>query len=81
MRWIEDDNPDGSVFWIYGPAGAGKSAIAQTLAELIQASGGSYGGSFFFSRGKVGREPTTYLQPLPTNSHSTTQASENISTR
>jgi ABC-type glutathione transport system ATPase component len=61
MQWIEDDYPDSSVFWIYGPAGAGKSAIAQTLAELIQASGRSYGGSFFFSRGKIGRDQAHHL--------------------
>jgi NACHT domain len=61
MRWIEDDNPDSSVFWIYGPAGAGKSAIVQTLAELIQASGRCYGGSFFFSRGKIGRDQAHHL--------------------
>ena len=56
MRWIEDDDPGSSVFWIYGPVGAGKPAIAQTLAELIQASGRSHGGSSFFSRGKIRRD-------------------------
>jgi len=50
----EDDDPGSSVFWIYRP-GAGKPAIAQTSAELIQASGRSYGGSPFSSRGKIRR--------------------------
>ncbi|PPQ87794.1 hypothetical protein CVT25_008838 [Psilocybe cyanescens] len=35
--------------WLYGPAGAGKSAIAQTFAELCAAENGLLA-SFFFSR-------------------------------
>ncbi|KAJ7245800.1 hypothetical protein C8J57DRAFT_1190786 [Mycena rebaudengoi] len=38
------------VLWLYGPAGAGKSAIMRTLAERL-ASSGQLGGSFFFKRG------------------------------
>ena len=60
MRWIEEDDFSSSVFWMYGPAGAGKSAIAQTLAELIRASGRN-GASFFFSRGKIGRDQAHHL--------------------
>ncbi|KAF8881833.1 hypothetical protein CPB84DRAFT_1827978 [Gymnopilus junonius] len=37
------------VMWLYGPAGAGKSAIAQTISELCK-EGGSLLASFFFSR-------------------------------
>ncbi|PPQ88809.1 hypothetical protein CVT25_010460, partial [Psilocybe cyanescens] len=40
---------DNFVLWLYGPAGAGKSAIAQTLAELCAAKNGLLA-SFFFSR-------------------------------
>ncbi|KAJ7245761.1 hypothetical protein C8J57DRAFT_1190748 [Mycena rebaudengoi] len=38
------------VLWLYGPAGAGKSAIMRTLAERL-AECGQLGGSFFFKRG------------------------------
>ncbi|KAJ7248311.1 NACHT domain-containing protein [Mycena rebaudengoi] len=37
------------VLWLYGPAGAGKSAIMRTLAERL-ADSGQLGGSFFFKR-------------------------------
>ncbi|PPQ94100.1 hypothetical protein CVT25_009251, partial [Psilocybe cyanescens] len=40
---------DNLVLWLYGPAGAGKSAIAQTLAELCAAKNCLLA-SFFFSR-------------------------------
>ncbi|KIK62624.1 hypothetical protein GYMLUDRAFT_991642, partial [Collybiopsis luxurians FD-317 M1] len=43
----EQDNP--SVRWLYGPAGTGKSAIAQTFAETC-AKNGTLLGSFFFWR-------------------------------
>ncbi|KAF9069326.1 hypothetical protein BDP27DRAFT_1421115 [Rhodocollybia butyracea] len=53
--WVkQDDAPqvfpnDSSIRWLYGPAGAGKSAIAQTVAEAC-AKDGSLAGSFFFWR-------------------------------
>ena len=71
MRWIEDDDPGSPVFWIYGPAGASKPAIAQTLAELIQAFGRSYGVPSFPEERLGATKHTAYLQPLPTNSHQT----------
>ncbi|KDR73104.1 hypothetical protein GALMADRAFT_15993, partial [Galerina marginata CBS 339.88] len=37
------------IMWLYGAAGAGKSAIAQTIAELCRANG-TLLASFFFSR-------------------------------
>ncbi|PPQ75498.1 hypothetical protein CVT25_012039, partial [Psilocybe cyanescens] len=40
---------DNLVLWLYGPAGAGKSAIAQTFAELC-AEKNFLLASFFFSR-------------------------------
>ncbi|KAJ7469911.1 hypothetical protein B0H11DRAFT_1386938 [Mycena galericulata] len=39
-----------SILWLYGPAGAGKSAIMQTLSRRLQ-DAGRLGGSFFFKRG------------------------------
>ncbi|EEB93282.1 hypothetical protein MPER_08085, partial [Moniliophthora perniciosa FA553] len=32
-KWIEDDSKATRIFWLYGSAGVGKSAIAQNLAE------------------------------------------------
>jgi len=39
------------VLWLHGPAGAGKSAIAQTVCERA-AKRGDLAASFFFARGK-----------------------------
>lgn len=51
MNWINDiSNPESPRFlWIYGPAGSGKSAIAQTIAEICEREGITIA-SFFFSR-------------------------------
>ena len=51
-------------FWLYGPAGAGKTAILQAIAEFLcspSGSGQNFGGSFFFSRGKQGRDQGHFL--------------------
>ncbi|KAM6499469.1 hypothetical protein JOM56_004977 [Amanita muscaria] len=32
-HWIDNPNPIDRIFWLYGPAGAGKSAIAQTIVR------------------------------------------------
>uniref|UniRef100_A0A0W0G8X7 NACHT domain-containing protein n=1 Tax=Moniliophthora roreri TaxID=221103 RepID=A0A0W0G8X7_MONRR len=47
--WIQDQSPEDRIFWLYGPAGAGKSAIAQTIAEKGQKERYLVS-SFFFSR-------------------------------
>ncbi|KDR69961.1 hypothetical protein GALMADRAFT_899298 [Galerina marginata CBS 339.88] len=52
MDWIHRQHPDtrkAFIVWLYGAAGAGKSAIAQTLAELCYAEGKLLA-SFFFSK-------------------------------
>ncbi|KAJ7457684.1 hypothetical protein FB451DRAFT_1047135 [Mycena latifolia] len=41
--------PKRQILWLYGPAGAGKSAVMQTLAGRLQ-DAGCLGGSFFFKR-------------------------------
>jgi len=46
-RWIDLDQT--KICWIHGPAGAGKSAIAQTVSEMCSARG-QLAASFFFSR-------------------------------
>ncbi|KAF9070935.1 hypothetical protein BDP27DRAFT_1188944, partial [Rhodocollybia butyracea] len=57
--WVKQDTPqvfpnDSSIRWLYGPAGAGKSAIAQTFAEAC-AKDGILAGSFFFLRADPSR--------------------------
>ncbi|KAF5321146.1 hypothetical protein D9619_000158 [Psilocybe cf. subviscida] len=57
---VEDLNE--LVTWVYGPAGAGKSAIAQTIAQKLY-DRGQLTASFFFSRasGNDGRGEETNL--------------------
>ncbi|KAJ6469909.1 hypothetical protein C8R45DRAFT_1078564 [Mycena sanguinolenta] len=43
-------DPECRIIWLYGPAGAGKSAIMQTLAGQLQ-DANRLGGCFFFKRG------------------------------
>ena len=49
LRWVRDNDQSSSILWLYGPAGAGKSAIAQTVAEHC-AKDRRLASSFFFSR-------------------------------
>ncbi|KAJ7825244.1 hypothetical protein B0H13DRAFT_1658055 [Mycena leptocephala] len=49
-RWATEPNGAYSIHWLHGPAGAGKSAVMQTLCERLQDSGQICGG-FFFKRG------------------------------
>ncbi|KAJ7444543.1 hypothetical protein B0H11DRAFT_437643 [Mycena galericulata] len=48
------DKPSSSILWLHGPAGSGKSAVAQSFCQRLQAEG-RLGGSFFFKRGHVSR--------------------------
>jgi hypothetical protein len=52
MNWVIGGV--GFIMWLYGPAGAGKSAIAQTIAELCFAQKRLLA-SFFFSRSDPNR--------------------------
>ncbi|KAF5348615.1 hypothetical protein D9757_014461 [Collybiopsis confluens] len=52
--WIDSPDPSHNIRWLYGPAGAGKSAIAQTLAETC-AKDGALVGTFFFWRSDSSR--------------------------
>lgn len=58
--WVNQrpENGDFLVLWMYGPAGAGKSAIAQSIAELCEAL---LAASFFFSRTAAGRSDSSRL--------------------
>ena len=58
MQWILEAIEN--VLWLYGPAGAGKSAIAQTIAEKC-AQLNLLVASFFFSRASPSRNNEKYL--------------------
>ena len=60
MDWVKDVNKVALFLWLYGPAGAGKSAIAQTIAELLEEAG-LLAAAFFFSRNAAGRNDKTPL--------------------
>jgi len=62
MNWVKDPNKIALFLWLYGPAGAGKSAIAQTIAELLEEAG-LLAAAFFFSRNAAGRNDKTRLVP------------------
>ncbi|KAJ7058585.1 hypothetical protein C8F01DRAFT_294794 [Mycena amicta] len=54
QSWAMSDSDERpNVLWLYGPAGAGKSAIAQTMAERWSASG-DLAAAFFFARWRNG---------------------------
>ena len=37
MEWIKwEEDLNSFIMWVYGPAGAGKSAISQTIAEMCE---------------------------------------------
>ena len=65
MRRI-DEHSDQPICWLNGPAGYGKSAIAQAIAERYAAQG-RLGASFFFLRGAGDR--STISRVIPTISH------------
>ncbi|KAF8330244.1 hypothetical protein F5887DRAFT_923295 [Amanita rubescens] len=52
-NWIDDSYPPQRIMWLNGPAGAGKSAIAQTIAERYKDS--RLAASFFFLRKTLDR--------------------------
>jgi hypothetical protein len=55
MKWIKwEEGLDAFIMWVYGPAGAGKSAIAQTIAEMCEDEMILLA-SFFFSRNDPSR--------------------------
>ncbi|KAJ6509810.1 hypothetical protein DFH09DRAFT_942288 [Mycena vulgaris] len=49
-NWAITDTSTHSICWLHGPAGAGKSAIMQSLCKRLEDIG-RLGGSFFFKRG------------------------------
>ncbi|KAJ6505665.1 hypothetical protein C8R47DRAFT_967594, partial [Mycena vitilis] len=58
--WAKAQTP--RIMWLYGPAGCGKSAVAQTMAEdWVEAE--ELGASFFFARTRVGGSSGKTLFP------------------
>ena len=60
IDWIEDIDRQTRFLWLYGPAGAGKSAIEQTIAEWCYRMN-FLAASFFFSRSVGGRNEKAFL--------------------
>ena len=58
MLWVDDPVNEAQIMWMFGPAGAGKSAIAETIAEICFRQG-KLAASFFFSRNAPGRNNET----------------------
>ena len=64
-EWINTDRAEGapsSVFWLYGGAGVGKSALAQSLSEKFQEKE-LLAASFFFFRSDASRNNGDHLIP------------------
>lgn len=61
-HWMNDPNPEHRLLWLHGPAGAGKSAIAQSAMQQA-AKDKRLGASFFFSHGAPGRSNADRLFP------------------
>ncbi|KAJ7721426.1 hypothetical protein DFH07DRAFT_784112 [Mycena maculata] len=62
QAWADEDSAAPSVMWLYGPAGAGKSAIAQTMAERW-AEEEQLSATFFFARWRAGGSSSKGLFP------------------
>ncbi|KAF8809775.1 hypothetical protein BYT27DRAFT_6516777 [Phlegmacium glaucopus] len=60
MQWIQYIEESEDILWLYGSAGAGKSAIVQTIAEMC-AKLGLLVASFFFSRSSQSRNNEKHL--------------------
>ncbi|KAF7330605.1 NACHT domain-containing protein [Mycena sanguinolenta] len=53
-KWSSDTDSDRAVYWLHGPAGAGKSAMAQSFCAKLEAQN-RLAASFFFKRGHPSR--------------------------
>ncbi|KAJ6499568.1 hypothetical protein C8R47DRAFT_1211858 [Mycena vitilis] len=73
--WALGDGAETAICWLHGPAGAGKSAIAQSLCRML-ADKGRLGGTFFFKRGHASRGNASKL--FRTISHQLSRCSEEL---
>uniref|UniRef100_A0A8H7XX30 Nephrocystin 3-like N-terminal domain-containing protein n=1 Tax=Psilocybe cubensis TaxID=181762 RepID=A0A8H7XX30_PSICU len=62
LNWLDDSVKSPQIMWVYGSAGVGKSAIAQSIAEMCFHTGKLLG-SFFFARGVPNRHTETLFIP------------------
>ena len=65
-RWLNSSDERAAICWLSGPAGYGKSAVAQTIAERYDKEGCLLG-CFFFLRGAGERSHISRL--IPTLAH------------
>jgi hypothetical protein len=63
IQWLESQLRQWKIIWLYGPAGTGKSAVAQTFAEHC-ADHGRLGAAFFFSRANGRNDPKTVVPTI-----------------
>jgi len=61
-EWVNAGGDGTSILWLHGPAGAGKSAIAQTVAETCSGRN-QLAATFFFARIVAHRNTIRYLFP------------------
>ena len=64
LDWIHSERLESSFFWLYGSAGAGKTAILQAIADFLCSPSEAchnFAASFFFTRGKIGRDRGHFL--------------------
>ncbi|KAM6493225.1 hypothetical protein JOM56_011359, partial [Amanita muscaria] len=59
--WFDNPHATDSICWLHGPAGAGKSAIAQTIADEYKERG--VAATFFFYRSDAERNNGNRLFP------------------
>ncbi|KAF5357029.1 hypothetical protein D9756_006695 [Leucocoprinus leucothites] len=61
--WLQETKTIQPLLWIFGPAGVGKSAVAQTLVKDAKAQGHVRVASFFFQR-NLGSDPDVVIPSL-----------------
>ncbi|KAF9524202.1 hypothetical protein CPB83DRAFT_774118, partial [Crepidotus variabilis] len=60
-RWLDDLSAPSKILWLSGAAGAGKSAVAQTICEGLKQDNRFVEVDFFFSRTSTGRNNAAFL--------------------
>ncbi|KAF9526770.1 hypothetical protein CPB83DRAFT_769792, partial [Crepidotus variabilis] len=71
--WADSPVGKAMIFWLFGSAGAGKSAICQTIAEMFKLNGLLLG-NFFFSRSAASTGRSNGDRLLPTLIHQLQEA-------
>ena len=73
ISWVQLEGRETDVLWLHGPVGVGKTAIAQTIAEICQENG-ELAATFFFARGEIDRNNDRLL--IPTLAYQISQSLE-----